>query len=391
MNKTKANGAYMLMHFAMWCVYAILMSFATNFLEAHGVGKVHTSVILGVTAAASCLLQIASGELVNRIARLKMYVLFFLADVLLAAGCTMMLGGDTIAVAGIVIGCTLAQTITAYANAVGMDAAAKGAPVDFGMARGAGSFAYATSNIVIGALASDAYLGIKAIPLVSLVILLVLIGAIAWFHITVENKLPQTASTEKIEKRTDSFFKSNPMFCIYLLGAVLLCASHYLLCSYIQFIIESVGGGRVEQGIANGISAYVELPIMFGFAWLARKIRCDKLLRFSAIMFLAKGLGLYFAPNIGWIYATQATQMVGYGLYAIASVHYAGKVVPDDAVRAQSYLAATITTGSVLAMSVGGVLCEAMGVKAMILFGTASALIGAVIVFFSTRKTITES
>ena len=99
--------------------------------------------------------------------------------------------------------------------------------------------------------------------------------------------------------------------------------------------------------------------------------------------------GLYavilgFTTDPMGVYAAQATQIVGYGLYAIASVTYAGQVLgAQEAVQAQSYLAATVSAGSVVAMSIGGVLCQEFGVPVMLLVATGCALI----VVFSAQKT----
>ena len=399
MNKIKANACYMLMHFAMWSIYSILMTYATNFLGGHGISPSIISVFLGVTAAASCLLQIVSGEMVNRIAKLKMYAVFFGVNAFLAAGCAMMAGGDAVAVVGMVIAATLAQSLPAFSNSVGMAAIAKGAPVNYSIARGLGSISYAASAMFMGSLIEK--FGIIAIPVGGLIMTVLLTVSVAWFHVGVEKSLPEDAPTVSGEKQKDNFFAKNPRYSVFLIGAVLLCMSHFLLCTFMEYIITQFHPGELtdavkgaiasEQGIATSISGYVELPVMFGFAWLAKKIRCDKLLRFAAIMFIAKALGLYLAGSVGLVYAAQATQIVGYGLYAISSVTYAGKVVSgEDAVRAQSYLASTITAGSVIAMSTGGVMCDLLGVKVMLLVSTAAAVAGAAVVFFSTRGTMDE-
>ena len=123
---------------------------------------------------------------------------------------------------------------------------------------------------------------------------------------------------------------------------------------------------------------------MLGFAYLTRKLRCNNLLRISCFMFLLKCLGITFADGATGIYLAHATQIVGYGLYAIASVTYAGEVMgKEDAVRAQSYLAGTISIGNVVAMSTGGL----MSVQTMMWVSTACAAVGALVVLVSARKT----
>ena len=82
------------------------------------------------------------------------------------------------------------------------------------------------------------------------------------------------------------------------------------------------------------------------------------------------------------------TQIIGYGLYTISSVNYAGLVVgKGESVRAQSYLGSTSTVGCLLALSTGGVICEHFGAQTMVLVSLAAALIGGVTVAFTAQKT----
>ena len=97
---------------------------------------------------------------------------------------------------------------------------------------------------------------------------------------------------------------------------------------------------------------------------------------------------MFLAPTAGWVYAAQLFQTVGYALYSISSVFYARAVIgPEETVRAQSYLSATSTIGSLVGLSAGGVLCQAFGAQFMLLTAAAAALLGAVILLFAVGET----
>ena len=387
MKKFQANTSYSLIHATMWGMYAIIFAFATNFLAGQGLENYQISIVLGLTAAASCVLQVVIGELVSRFPKLKLYMVMLTLGVLMLLGLGgMLLSAAIPVIGGICIVLTLLQLVPGLCNSIGMDAIAKGAPATYSIARGMGSLFYALSATFIGVLVDRS--GEKMIPLTSMVLGVGLLAGILWFHLSAEKDLPQEAAAAAEKQKKDGFLSKNPKFSLFLIGATFLCVSHFLVCTFMKDIIELKQGGSTEQGIATGISAFVELPIMFGFALIAKRVRCDILLRLSAFTFLAKTLGLFFADAPMGVYAAQATQVLGYGLYAIASVTYAGKLFgKEEAVRAQSYLAATISAGSVVAMSTGGVLIQLLGVQTMILAATGCALAGAVIIAFSTQKT----
>ena len=63
-----------------------------------------------------------------------------------------------------------------------------------------------------------------------------------------------------------------------------------------------------------------------------------------------------------------------------------GSMEPEEAVRVQSYLSATMSAGSVAAMFAGGVLCQFLGVQAMVAISAGFAFAGACIVILWVQK-----
>lgn len=385
MKKLQANLSYSLIHASMWGMYAVIIYFANDFLKAQGLSGAMCSLVLGITAAASVLLNIGVSEIIKRTQKVKLYVttIALAALILLGLG-GMLTSAKVLALAGICLVLTLLQLAPGMCNSLGMDAIAKGAPATYAVARGIGSFAFATVSLCAGNLIAK--FGEGAIPAVGGTMAAILIVAVLWFHNCVEKHLPDTAAAPKAEnvKKKDNFLAKNPTFTLFLVGAALMNISHYYLVVFLGNITDAMSLGKDVQGAAAAVSTYVELPIMFGFAFLSRKMRCNTLLKISCFMFLLKCFGLMFADSAMDIYLAHATQIIGYGLYAISSVTYAGEVMgKEDAVRAQSYLAGTISIGNVVAMSTGGL----MSVGTMMWVSTVCALAGALVVLITAKKT----
>ena len=156
MKKLQANVSYSLIHTGMWGLYAVILGFATNFLRKQGLQDATISLLLGAAAAVSCVLQVAVGELVSRIRKLKLYmVTLAVSGLLLAALAAMMGSNQLLAIIGMVTVCALLQAVPAMGNSIGMDAIAKGAPATYSIARGIGSLIYALSAQVTGTLISN--------------------------------------------------------------------------------------------------------------------------------------------------------------------------------------------------------------------------------------------
>lgn len=386
--KLQANASYSLIHATMWGMYAVIIYFAKTFLSAQGLSDAMCSLVLGVTAAASVFLNIGVSELIKRTQKIKLYA----ATMALAALILLGLGGmftenKVLSLCGICLVLTLLQLAPGMCNSLGMDAIAKGAPATYAIARGIGSFAFATVSLCAGNLIAK--FGTTAVPVIAGSMTAVLILAVLWFHNCAEKNLPEAVAQPKEPgaKRKDNFLAKSPMFTLLLVGASLMNISHYYLVVFLSDVTASLGLGSEVVGTAAAISTYVELPIMLGFALLTKKMRCNNLLKLSCFMFLLKCLGITFADGAMGIYLAHATQIVGYGLYAIASVTYAGEVMgKEDAVRAQSYLAGTISIGNVVAMATGGL----MEVEVMLWLSTACAVIGAVIVLISAKPAKAE-
>jgi len=385
--KVQIHISFILVLLGTWGMYSVVLGFATNFLG--GVCSLQSyqiSLVLGVSAAAACALQVATGEIVSRIEKLQMHSVLLIAGLLMLCGLGLMHFrlSPALTIAGMILASTVLQTIPGIVTSMAIDGMARGLPLLYNMTRGFGSISYGISAVLTGRLLAS--IGPTVIPVFSGFFALMLTGATAWFYFCGTRHLPHF-SREKRQKLDTGFLKAHPLFLLLLLGGTLLCVSHFLVGSFVQLIIEAKGGGQHEQGIATAITSVCSLPVTFSFQWLMTKIKVRRMSQFGALMVMAKPIGLLLALNPQAVYVAMATQMLGYGLYEISMVNYLAEVMePEEAVRVQSYLSATMSAGSVVAMFAGGVLCQFLGVQAMVAISATFAFLGACTVLLWIHK-----
>lgn len=389
LNKWNATAAYALLQIVCWGFYAVTLCFSSNVLYGFGFSDSQISILLGICTAISFVLQLVLAEVVTRCPKIKVWgILVTLGSVMLVSNFMVWMPKVPAfaAVAFFGIACMLLQTLPSWTNAIGMDAIKRGSPTNYSIARGIGSLGYSVLAYVTGMLVRGH--GFRMVPAVGGICAVALISAAIWFHFAGERNLPEVVQIQPKEEKQSGFLRQYPMFAVFLAGSIVLQFSHNLLSNFMYQIMLVKNGGAGEQGIASAICAFVELPVMFFFPLLMRKIRCDKWVRFASLFVAVKCIGILLSTTPYGVYAAQASQMLGYGLYTISSVNYAEMVVGrGESVRAQTYLGATSTVGNLLAMSAGGVICQHFGAQTMVMVSLAAALIGGGTILFTAEKT----
>lgn len=389
LNPVNATAAYALLQVMNWSFYAVILSFSSNVLRERGFSDGNISIFLGIATALSFAVQLVIAELISRSKRIRSWgVLLMLGILMGVSGIMAVLPGmpNALAVGAFGISCLVLQLLPALTNGIGMDAIKRGSPTNYSLARGMGSLGYSASAYVTGVLVRR--FSVDVIPVAGVFCSILFVAAVVWYHLAGEAGLEDTGAAEETAQAQGSFLKKYPRFALFLLAAIFLQISHNLPSNFMFQIMTEKHGGAEEQGLATAICALVELPVMFGFPWMLRKLRCDRWVRIGGLCMVLKGLIIFLVDSPIGVYIAQTTQMVGYGLYIMSVVNYAELVVgKGESVRAQSYLGATTTVGSLVASSTGGMICQYFGVQTMVMISVITALIGGVTIAFIAQKT----
>lgn len=381
------TGSYSCIQALYWMYFAAIMSFSGFFLLGGGFSNTQIGIIAAVAGIMSALLQPVLAGYADRPdspSLKKIIQILYAIQLLLGIG---LFFSRTLILTGLLYGISIAllQLMTPFINALGMESINQGQKLNFGLARGMGSVAYAVICYALGIITVKA--GVLSIPASVTIITVLSLGCLIIFPFVKTQKSAQTSSDSKSLANPLLFFRKYRRFSLVLIGCIFIYLSHVLLNNFNFQIAQSKGGGSAEMGTASAIAAMCELPTLFLFGYIIKKIRCDLLVRFAGIFFVLKALGTFLAPGISMYYGVQVFQMLGWGLLTAASVYYVNAIMePEDAIKGQAYFTMTYTLGSVIGSFLGGALIDFAGVSSMLLFATVSALFGAVIVFIFAER-----
>ncbi len=271
---------------------------------------------------------------------------------------------------------TLNLTVTPLLSSLSFSFESLGYKINFGLARGLGSAAYAVFSFILG------YVTVKytsLLPLLNAFVNILCIIVLYFYTApgieSVVNVLEDNTQINVIE-----FFKKYKKFMFLILGAILVTFGHTLINNFFIQVIGNINGDSSDMGKAIFIAAIVELPVMMFIEKIIKKIKIEYIIKFSLLMFAVKHLLTYFAFNVFMIYVAQAIQVFAYALFLPAGVYYVQKVIEkSDQIKGQSFMNLSFTVSGALASIVGGVLLDRIGVSSTLLISAVISFVGVLI------------
>lgn len=284
----------------------------------------------------------------------------------------------------------LMSTIMPLMNSLAFVFEKYGIEVNFGLARGLGSAAYAITSMLLGYIVEIFLPGILPIFYILFTVLFFIVVKLFVLPKTEQYEIIKTETKQEEQVDQLSFGKfcmKYKKFILLLLGFVFVYFAHTIINNFFIQVINNIGGTSSDMGNAVFVAAMLELPTMAFFSKLSEKINCGTLIKFSIVMFVIKHGLTYFATNMIMIYAAQVLQMFAYALFIPASVYYVNqKVAVADRVKGQSLVTTAITLSGVFANFCGGIMLDAIGVNQVLLVSAILSVIGAIIVYLNTEK-----
>lgn len=389
----KLNLQYIGMQVPYWMGYSVLGTFTSVFLLSRDFTNGQIGMVLALANLLAAILQPFLASFADRMTRIRLSQLAAGMALLLVlfSGVLILLPKEFLIVAVVYVllyAClVLLQPLTI---AIGTFFISRGYGLNFGLARGLGSLAFAGAAAITGVL-------IEAFS--ATIILFLLIGIFLFFMgITLfldtrkqgGNYSDSLFVEEQVEDHLEepmnlvSFMKKYKRFMGLLAGASLLFVFHTIVNSYMFQIMQPLGGSEANVGTSLSIAALSELPTMFFFSWL----KIHSLMRGAALFFSVKALIILFAGNLFMINLAQGLQMVGFAMHTMASVYYTNQIIPQkDLVKGQTLMAMANTVGGIIGSLVGGQMLNFLSVHIMLLIGTVISILGTVIVWGTVQRT----
>ena len=385
---------FTLIQFLYFFGFAAIFTYAAVFLRDRGFNGQQIGLTLALSNVATLFIQPAVANWVDRSVRFQLHqIAAILATALLLAEIVLIFLPSIFL--AVLIAFVLVQmlffVLYTLLTSLSLRMINRGLAVNFGLARGIGSGAYAVGSLVTG-LAIER-LGVVVSPVAAVLTTAVMIGLVLNFYIRASaddaagKSLGQSADqftgpsntilTDTRAETVSQFFRCYPQLPLLMLGFVFIFANHSIYASYTINIVEYLGGSSQTLGEVAAVAGMLEIPVMAFFYLIVKKIPARSLLILSAVFFALKALATWLAPNISVLFLSQVLQMGAMALYVPASVFYINSILADrDLVRGQAYVAMATTLGGITGNVLGGILYDLTDVPTALLVAFGASVLG---------------
>ena len=384
------NMEYALIQGLYWVSYCGIVSYAAVYLQARGYSNTQLGQILASGYILGFLIPQLLAALIDRSEKITVYqfqwLLFILQVVLVLL--LRQLPGRSLAVSlfnVLLIGVEI--TLNPMNTEISVDLGLRIGHINYGAARGTGSFAFAPVSVLIGRLLER--IGPQILPTVYLICIALQAAALLLLCLSTRN----TEGDADLRRRNKSasssfpqFYRENRRFFGVLAGVALLFFTHNLVNNYLINVVRNVHGDTSDMGLISGYTAIMEIPMMFLYDRLLRRFSCASTVRFASSMFMLKALAIALSHNMGGLYAANVLQMVSFAMITPAMVQYVIlNIAPKDSAKGQALAFGMVTRGNILSSAIGGPLYDALPVRTVLLIGAGAALAGSLLCHVFTR------
>ena len=388
---------YTLINMTYFVAFCTIHALAAVYLLANGFTNTEVGILLAIANIVSAICQPYFAGIIDKPGPLTNRRFIIISVMIILAGSVILMLNVNKAVI-FVIYALIYMIQFAYQpvmTALCFEYQKAGCDIYYGLARGLGSASFAVTSAFIGSAVEKKGVDILLIVNIAAMIL----SAVVVFTFKKPESSTDEAEDENISKDKDKdtqavahnniadFAKTYPAFSLFLIGTICFFFAHNMINDFMIQIIRSLGGSETQLGYANFLQAILELPVMAVIGFVLKKISSDKMLVFSGMAFFVKILILIFATNMAMMYISQSCQLFAYAVFIPAAAYYVSSTMNElDQVKGQAFVTSAITIGGVFSNLISGVILDHMGIKTMLITGTAVCAIGVVIAVYAMKK-----
>lgn len=390
------NVEYGGIHATYWMAYAVVSSFASAFLLDRGYTNSEIGLILAVGSVIAVFLQPFMADFADRAKKISLIGITQIVTICIMVMLFFCFVMEKASLALSVIFVMVIAWHTALQplfNSLTFKLEESGHKINFGVCRAMGSLAYSILCAVLGTLAEK--FGTQILPLTGEATLLLLLITLCFtkyhFKKAREDKafrgegdgmLQQASKDEEPEEEINlvKFIKRNKLFVVVNLGVAGIFFSNSIFNNFMLQIVENVGGTSEDMGRILSLMAFLEIPPMFLFDSIHKKVSCKRLLQIGAICFTLKIFCACIADSVLMIYVAQLFQISAFGIFLPAMVCFIDEIMEKgEAVKGQALYTIVTTVATIFASLLGGVILDVSGASVLLVVSTVITGAGAVL------------
>lgn len=395
--KKQLNIKYAAGQFFYFSMFASMFAFVSVYLLHKGFDNATIGMVLSITSLSAIGIQTVLANYIDKRKdiRLQDVVSAITAAIILGSLILYFMSFELFILVLIVLVFAITQSLLTFINSLAFIYEKFGIYINYGVARGMGSLAYAVMTMALGQVVK--FTTPDILPIFYSIFALLLLFSVRSYFLPEDQQVIVEEVEEPIEEQVAvdqtmfEFVSKYSRLVLLMGGIVFLFFAHTMINNFFIQIITPIGGDSGAMGTAIFVAAIVELPAMMNFNRIAKKVSVSRLLKISALFFLAKHVLTFFAPNMFIIYVAQFLQIGAFSIAYPALVEYINSVVDlKDLVKGQSLLTTAMALSSVFASFLGGVLLDNIGVSQTLLIGVVTTVVGLLIIFITVEDTREE-
>lgn len=390
MDKKLVQLKYSLIHGAFWMSVCVIINYANVYLLFHGFRDSQIGTVIAAGGLIASLIQAAVASIADRSEKItSRHIVIVIALLCVLSAASILLFARSIVSVGIlyVLLVVLIQTTMPLLNSMGMEFVNFGGTLNFGAARGVGSFAFALMSLLIGRFLEGRSPDLILVIGISLFLLLIVVSLFFRFPKVSPDTAARDESVSAARAPSPPIRFSEHRFLLFLIGVALIYAAFMVINQFLFQIVRNIGGTSRDMGVVLALCGFLELPPMFLFEKIAKKTGVESLIRLSGFFFSVKIFLTYLVGSVPVLFCVQLTQIFGYAVFTPASVYYVNQISAEtETAKNQARLGAAITFGGVVGAYLGGLAIESFGVSSAILIFAIVSVIGTGLICATCKK-----
>lgn len=377
---------YNFLHLFYWFAMCCTNGFIAVFLQYFNM----TNTEIGIVTGGSCILTIFlspfMSSLLSKIKGLtikKALTISFITNIVIFLSMIILPIPNYGIMILYMIMYALGLSTVPFLTMIAMNYISQGQDVNFGLARGIGSAAWAVSALLFG----------KIVDFINPTVLVFGYSIFILLTLLVVYTLPEYEREETHQEKQGSVLevvKKYKVFFMLLVGFCFMFAGATCIGTYLINIVKKLGGNTSLYGVCIFFMAFSELPFMTLAPKLMKKFDSVTLIVVASVAYVLRNFTICLAPNLIVVMIGMAFQGLSYGLFTGVITYYITYYLEaQDQLSAQTLLGImTSGIGSTIGNILGGVLQDHFGLNTMFMFIYIVTVIGVVIIFIAKKQSI---
>lgn len=171
---------------------------------------------------------------------------------------------------------------------------------------------------------------------------------------------------------------------LFLVGSILLWTAVAAVSTFFSIHLIALGAPAEIVGLAWALGALVEVPLMFSFDRIVRRVPAEWLIVFAVVVFAVRAAGFALAPSVAVVLIVAPLGGVGFAFFFVGTVTYVARVAPPrlQATAQGIYSGTAFSVGTVLGAILGGQVAGVLTLRG--LFGVCAIVAAAAAVVIAT-------